>query len=322
MPEGSGILEDICRPPRPADLRDEPTSHLVEALEGMGALVALHDPDDHLRFSNAAFREALFIGPDETPTWEQIMRRNHALNRGTVLKTDDVDTWIRSTASRRGRVARRSFETDLHDGRWFTAYETVLHSGWTLFVAVEVTDLYRPHRELREARDSALKASQTDDLTGISNRRHIMAHLEDLLAGRSAHGPVSGCTCLIDLDHFKAVNDCYGHPTGDLVLMRFAEVIRQGTRPKDSFGRLGGEEFLLNFPATTLTEAVAIITRLLDQIRTTLLIPTKPDLRLTFSAGLTAFAGGETVSAIYSRCDKALYEAKHAGRDRLAVVSD
>lgn len=298
---------------------DETVTRIVEALLRTGALVALHDPADHIRFANDAFRAALFMEPDEAPTWEQVMRRNHALNRGTVLKTDDVDAWIRSTASRRGRMARRSFETNLHDGRWFTAYETVLHSGWTLFIAVEVTELYRPHRDLREDRDFALKASQTDDLTGLSNRRHILGLLEDLLAGRSAHGPVAGCACLIDLDHFKAINDCYGHPTGDAVLVRFAEVIRQGIRPKDSFGRLGGEEFLLNLPGTRIADAVANLHDLHDQIRTTLLIPQVPELRVTFSSGIAAFDGGETVSALYSRCDRAMYRAKAEGRDRLAV---
>ncbi|WP_168770476.1 GGDEF domain-containing protein [Flavimaricola marinus] len=240
--------------------------------------------------------------------------------RGTILHTDNIDDWIRSAASRRGKSPHRRFETDLHDGRWLMASETVLPNGWNLFVGVEITDLFQSEQSLRQDRDIAMKASQTDDLTGVSNRRHIMACLDDLLAGRSAYGPVHGCTCLIDLDHFKLINDDYGHPTGDRILMRFAEVVRQNIRPKDSFGRVGGEEFLLNLPVTTVDEAHWILKRLLDTVSKAPLLDSEPDLIVRFSAGLCGFVGGETSGQIYRRCDTALYNAKAEGRNRIQIA--
>jgi len=112
-------------------------------------LIALYDQHDRLRFANPAFRAAYHVGPDESPTWAEIMRRNYAAGRGTVLKTDDVNAWIASTAHRRGKVPFRAMETDLHDGRWLWMTETVDADGCMLCIAVYVTTIHAEERELR-----------------------------------------------------------------------------------------------------------------------------------------------------------------------------
>ena len=298
---------------------DEPLMHLALLLEKSSAMIGIYDPSDRIRAANAAFRETFFLAPDEAPTWEEMIRRNHAARRGTVLSTDDLEGWLRSVKSRRGKVAHRRFESDLMDGRWIMATETVLESGWIQFIGVDITQLRTSVLDLRQDRDEAVRASQTDDLTGVSNRRHVMAYLDDLLAGRTAYGQAAGCACLIDIDHFKQINDRYGHQAGDEVLICFARKLRDGIRAKDRLGRVGGEEFLLIFPETTLDQAQGILARMFDAVRNCGETPGLPGLTVTFSAGLTRHAPGETAGAVYRRCDLALYAAKAAGRNQMHI---
>ncbi|MBX4915206.1 GGDEF domain-containing protein, partial [Rhizobium bangladeshense] len=84
----------------------------------LSTAMAVYDGDDRLRYANSAFRSAYFIEPEETPLWPDLMRRNFHLGRGTVIRTENFEEWLRSTQSRRGKIGYRAFETDLSDGRW------------------------------------------------------------------------------------------------------------------------------------------------------------------------------------------------------------
>lgn len=173
----------------------------------------------------------------------------------------------------------------------------------------------RRHRSLRRHLDS-------DPLTELLNRSASMLALDDLIQ-TSREKCVGVLVSILDLDHFKKVNDELGHPTGDRVLREIAAHLRACTRPGDVAGRLGGEELLLAMPFNSKTEALAH----LDNIRTTLHIELRAHdgayLRpLTFSAGASWFPehgmhGGE----LLKKADMALYRAKHEGRDRVIVTS-
>jgi len=121
---------------------------------------------------------------------------------------------------------------------------------------------------------------------------------------------------MLDLDHFKQVNDTLGHAAGDAVLEGFADVARGLLREGDVLGRWGGEEFLLVLPGASPAHAQRVLARFQAAVRNTLL-PGRP---VTFSAGVAAHQGAESVDTLLSRADVALYEAKHAGRDRLALA--
>jgi hypothetical protein len=168
---------------------DCPADTLKGMFEGSPVLVAAYDAADRLRYANAAFRAAYFIEEGTFPRWSDIMRRNFRSGRGTVLKVPDFDVWLMSTQSRRGKTPFRSFETDLHDGRWFLMTETVQPDGWMLCIASEITSLRAEERLLRQDRDTALKASQTDELTGTANRRFVMARIDDMLTKRVPDRP-------------------------------------------------------------------------------------------------------------------------------------
>ncbi len=155
------------------------------------------------------------------------------------------------------------------------------------------------------------KEANVDLLTGVYNRRGLRIHLERL----EARGTTTGTLALLDLDHFKRVNDVLGHATGDKVLRDFARRIDGTIRGTDLVARWGGEEFLVFFPDATEADAMAILTRLAEQLRTTPLAALD-GAPITFSAGTTIADVGSLEEAI-RRADTALYTAKDEGRARV-----
>ena len=172
--------------------------------------------------------------------------------------------------------------------------------------------------ELQDALATIRALAQVDELTRLSNRRHVFELLkaEQARCIRSSD-PLS--VVLIDLDHFKSVNDRHGHAVGDAVLRGFAQALREGLRETDGAGRWGGEEFLLVLPHMTAAAAATLVDRLRGVMAERLLDPTVPELRVSFSAGISECGGGEVAQDAIARADNALYEAKHAGRGRTVV---
>jgi diguanylate cyclase (GGDEF)-like protein len=295
-------------------------SRIAQLYDASDVLVAVYDGFDRVRYANLSFRSAYFLDPHEGPTWSEIMRRNHGLGRGTVLRVPDFEGWLSSTLSRRGKTGFRAFETDLYDGRWLWMTETVESDGWMLCIASDITSLRVEEREIRQDRDLAIKASYTDELTHVANRRFLTARIEQVLSDHRKMGS-QGCLAVIDLDNFKLVNDRFGHQTGDLVLQDFANLIQGQLRRHDSFGRMGGEEFALTFPATSLQHANLILERMLSVVRLSRPLGQYPDFSYTFSAGITESRDSEPLSDFYRRADEALYRAKVEGRNRVSAFS-
>ena len=161
---------------------------------------------------------------------------------------------------------------------------------------------------LRQAHGEAVQEAHTDALTEVSNRRHIMQLGDAALSDRRKQSQPL-CVAILDLDHFKAVNDAYGHAIGDAVLRAFCRHVSQQIRPSHMLGRLGGEEFVLLMPGTSLAEAEVV----LERVRRTL--QPQAGISYTFSAGVAQAGVGELLPAVIERADHALYEAKRAGRD-------
>jgi diguanylate cyclase (GGDEF)-like protein len=155
-----------------------------------------------------------------------------------------------------------------------------------------------------------------DDLTGIANRRNILEYGRQLVR-RAKKGGEGVCVAVIDLDHFKAVNDELGHAVGDNVLRAFAELAARQRRSQDRVGRLGGEEFLVVMPGADLTHVPSVFERLRRAFQE-LRIEGIPEGRaVTFSMGAAQMRGvADDLDSIMQRADSALYRAKQAGRDR------
>lgn len=288
-------------------------------METAGVLVGVYDQEDRLRYANRAFRAAWFVGDDEQPLWPDLMRRNHREKRGTVVKAKDFEAWLISTTARRGKAGFRAFETDLHDGRWLWMTETMQADGWMLCVASDITSIRSDERTLRQDRDDAIKASQTDELTGIPSRRFVMAKLHEFLEAGAAQWGALGCIAVLDIDNFKYINDRFGHSVGDAVLKDFAGTLQRLVRKTDVLGRVGGEEFILVLPHTGPEEAEGVVGRMLDAVRKSRPLPEQISFRYTFSAGITCGEAGDKADDLYRRADLALYAAKMRGRDQISL---
>jgi diguanylate cyclase len=290
---------------------------LPNLLSQAKVLVGLFDEQDRLQWANAAFYEGLDVTPGQHPTWAGMMRHSYAVRRGPLINTDDFEGWLASAASRRGKLPYRQFEADLCDGRWILMTETVDERGWMLCMATDVSDLARDHRDLRVARDQAQRASLVDSLTGIGNRSFVMEQLDLCLAERTA-GPL--CVAMADLDHFKHMNDNYGHAGGDAVLRDFARLLQAGLRRVDACGRVGGEEFMVLLQGIALSEAQQVMQRLLESVRASRPLRHDPDVGYRVSIGLAQALPQETAQALVSRADAALYQAKRQGRDQCVLA--
>ncbi len=213
------------------------------------------------------------------------------------------------------RGTNRIFGADLPLTLGFTA---VL--GMMFFMAGEVTALRKAYQRRNDRLNAALQKlsdlAMRDDLTGLYNRRYIMEVLnrQKALADR---GHVGFTLCYCDLDHFKRINDRFGHHQGDRVLQAFARNAEQVVRTVDFVARFGGEEFLLVLVDADAAAAERVAERLAERARGLRAIPDALDYPVTVSIGIAEFRPGETVEDVIQRADRALYSAKSAGRDRI-----
>ena len=175
-------------------------------------------------------------------------------------------------------------------------------------------------KELKTAETKLVEMATQDFLTGLLNRRETFRRLDEELQ-RSRRLAVPFSVLLLDLDHFKQVNDSHGHSAGDLVLQTVASVLRRGVRPYDLCCRHGGEEFLVVLPETALTGAAGIAERLRSDIEQQVIsLPDGQTLQVTASIGAAALAGDETIDQLIIRADEAMYQAKQGGRNRVCLA--
>ena len=178
---------------------------------------------------------------------------------------------------------------------------------------------FRLERELEAANQRLAELVNRDPLTGLHNRRYFEGRLavEFARAQRFSH-PLA--LVLLDIDHFKRINDTYGHATGDRVLIEAARAMLAMARQIDLVARIGGEEFALLLPNTRPDGAHAMAERVLMQVRAIAVSAPKGEVRITLSAGVAAYpdCSAQTRMQLFECADRALYAAKHAGRDRIA----
>lgn len=204
---------------------------------------------------------------------------------------------------------------------------------WLAFVGAYVADLRRTlsqrNRELREATAHLKHISEHDELTGLPNRRLLLAQLEQAHTSAVRSGKTFSLV-LLDLDNFKRVNDRHGHLAGDQVLTRFAELTDNILRGNDrvmridksiaGIGRFGGEEFLAILPGTDLAGARLAAERIRQEIAGTTFETDNGPVQCTVSAGLAEYAPDEALQHTLGRADEALYLAKENGRNQVAAI--
>jgi diguanylate cyclase (GGDEF)-like protein len=171
-------------------------------------------------------------------------------------------------------------------------------------------------RDLTEANRRLAELASRDPLTNIFNRRSFYDLAErEVERARRTQRPIS--LLMIDVDHFKRVNDRFGHSAGDAVLRGLVAMIQPLLRDVDIFARIGGEELVVMMPETAAAAARLVAERLRQAVAASQLLADNDQLRVTISVGLATACGDETLASLIERADQALYIAKAGGRDRV-----
>ena len=172
--------------------------------------------------------------------------------------------------------------------------------------------------------DRLERLAWVDELTGLMNRRGFLQEARKLCSYRRRYD-IAACIAIIDLDHFKRINDNFGHGTGDDVLRRIAEICRGAVREEDTLGRIGGEEFGVLCPGAGPADARRILDRLRLHVASQPILQSPDEapiaIEVTVSAGIAVLDGNAPIEESLRRADVALYEARNSGRNRVCVSS-
>ena len=194
---------------------------------------------------------------------------------------------------------------------WFTIKFTPVHDAANRLVVT-----HEDVSELKRAELASVALANVDHLTGALSRQHFM-NLADQEMARSQRYELPLVVLMLDLDHFKLVNDGYGHAAGDAVLQSFVQTVKSVLRESDVIGRLGGEEFAVLLPNTTQQGGIALANRILESVRASPVAVGDQRIAYSVSIGAGYLDKQKTFAELLGQCDEALYQAKHAGRDRL-----
>jgi len=302
---------------RTRELDDERGGAVAARLFVESLLEAVPNPlwwkgiDGLYRGYNRAFREMHAIGPSD---W---LGRSMFETIDTAFATESAVADTRALAG----DERVQFEGRLimadgqpHD---VVVNKVAWHSGHdqpegVIGVMLDITERKRMEAELR-------RLATTDALTGIFNRRHFMAAAATEVGREHRHHrPLS--LLMLDIDHFKRINDSHGHPVGDEAIKAMAAACNHIIRPMDAVGRLGGEEFAVLLPETALAEAELVAERIRAAVAGIRIAAAGGEVRFTTSVGVTQLRPGDgSAEAMLSRADALLYAAKNAGRNRVVA---
>jgi diguanylate cyclase (GGDEF)-like protein len=221
----------------------------------------------------------------------------------TVVKEQENALLLRENAAN---------QKALEQGRRATRLQTAVITLSTLLVALLSLLVVHLRRNSRRMQTLAM----TDELTGLPNRRELLGRLTELLQ----RPDIRPCSLLIvDLDHFKSINDRHGHPIGDETLKRVSAILRSAIAEPNFLGRLGGEEFAIVLADTGADAAHAVAEQLRTQVTAIDFAHWIGDRRVTVSIGVTVSESADTVATMLRRADAALYAAKHAGRNCVRI---
>lgn len=284
---------------------------LTESIEILPDGFALFDADDRLLICNEQYRRvypelAHAIRPGQH--FEEILREGLRCGQFPQARGREKDWLVERLAAH--RTSAEAIEQLLPDGRWIRVLEKKLPNGGTVGFRVDITALKQRQAELYDL-------AHRDELTGAMSRRAILSAARHLAEQPDIVAAGLG-VILLDLDHFKQVNDCHGHLAGDTVLREFAGRARRLLREDDHFGRLGGEEFLVVMPHADAAAVMAMAERLRLALTEAPVLFGGTAITATVSGGVTAVVRAEDIDDTFNRADQHLYAAKQAGRNRIA----
>jgi diguanylate cyclase (GGDEF)-like protein len=289
---------------------------LHTALDNISDGVLLLDADLKVQFLNRKLRQFWGISKEQAahhPTYLELIR--NAPDAGShQVAPDKREEFLESRVEAIRSATPAVRDAKLADGRTIRVHCSITANGGRMLTYCDVTDLIR-NAEMLE------KLATIDSMTGLCNRRHFLSLAEgEWSRFQRYQRPLS--LLAIDIDHFKSVNDRYGHAVGDEAIVSVANACQQGRRASDIVGRLGGEEFVMLLPETDQAQAMIVAERLRDRVAAHILHVHQVQFRLTISLGVAQAAVSMSgIDALLRSADQALYRAKNAGRNRVETWS-
>jgi diguanylate cyclase (GGDEF)-like protein/PAS domain S-box-containing protein len=290
---------------------------LREAIDSLSAGIVVYDEQDRLIAYNEAMRQ-LYAGFSDVivpgRTFEEITRAG--AQRGSFTAAiGRTEAWLAERMQQHRAADGVPYEQELADGRWVQFTEHRTPAGHTVGTRIDITERKQLENELRDQ-------ATTDALTGLPNRRHFLARLDEEVERVRRRTTQQACVLMMDLDHFKRINDQFGHAAGDSLLRHFAQLLAEELRSTDTCGRMGGEEFAVILPGTDVKAAEVLARRICSRLAGVPLRIGTQQVYVTVSMGIAAIDPADlTADTVLSRADGALYQAKEAGRNRVAVAT-
>ena len=281
---------------------------------------AIFDKDDNLIYANYVYRDIFCLSQDPTQKFNFEEMIKHAFNHkhGINIEAQDIEIWLKYVRTVRRKRAFRIFEVDLVDGRWILFSEQELDSGELLVQTKDITRQKVLETQLKDSVSKLHKLALTDELTQLANRRCFVDSVSTELS-RCKKNQNFATMLIIDLDHFKNINDFHGHNTGDKALQHVALILKDTLRQYDIVGRIGGEEFAIFLGATDVLVSSEIAERIRHNLESSLFTYEDKSLVITASIGITSRDCDVTFEQLYIEADEALYQAKANGRNRIEI---
>jgi diguanylate cyclase (GGDEF)-like protein len=298
------------------------------ALDGLRRLTR-DNPAQQRRLANAAPRLEALLATLALEVKLQASGR-HADSTGIVASGTDWDriesvlaVLDQAKAEELRLLDRRSAATEAAALRTerFNWLMAIVGAAMMALLGSALVGAARAHRRTLALTAALQRRATTDALTGLANRRQVMAAI-DTEVRRARRTGRALSLAILDIDHFKRINDAHGHPGGDAVLREVAAVLRETTRAGDLLGRIGGEEFAMLMPETDTAQAERACERLRAGIAArTIALDGGVAAQVTVSTGIALLSAGEPGDQLVSRADKALYEAKAGGRNQVRLAA-
>lgn len=310
---GRQVVEGVMNDVTATREREEVQHQLLELLDQTPDFVSFADTDCRIQYINSGGRRMVGLPELDDPAAPQ-----------TDLNDVQVTQWRHPDWASR-LLAEEGFPEAERTGLWYGETAVIDSEGKEIPTSqillahrdrhgrlVRFSTIIRDISERKELEERLRELAIHDPLTGVFNRSHLDQRLSEEHTRFQRHGNVFSIV-LVDIDHFKSVNDEYGHSTGDRVIQQITRFLSGVLREIDILGRWGGEEFLIVLPGTPRDQAREVA----DRLRRTIAEATFPEVdSVTLSAGVAEIRAGDEVHNLVDRADRALYQAKALGRDQ------
>lgn len=271
-------------------------------------------------FCNQMMMELIGLSHDQIIGQHQndVIQLAHKRGKGVDFEGKSVNDFLDFIRSNQQQFTESEYIWPTLDNKFYKLSRITISSGEHVVFGTEITELVSTQRQLEQTLQKLNALANTCDLSGVPNRRHIMDSLNKEFYRAKRYNSTFSIV-IADIDHFKQVNDTYGHSVGDQAIIHFADILNENIRESDMVGRVGGEEFAILLPNTSLEQALIYADRVRQEVANALLVlGSKERLKLTSSFGVAECqAEDKEMKDLFNRADQALYKAKEAGRNQV-----